>query len=445
MANIDLVDHLVVVVLENRSFDHMLGYLSLSGRNDVDGLLDTPAFRDRYANKPPAGGKPYYSTPLTPDLLPFDPPHTRKPINQQMDLGPDGVPRMTGFVKALGSASPAERNAVMTYQLPDVVWTYDYIAANYAISDRWFSSVPASTQPNRLMFMCGQTTRDEQALQLPVLPTVYEWLNEHKVEWRTYYRGNWPFVIIMPHPNFGRRLVHDPQLNEFSAAWNDPACPSVIFIEPRYYFGPLQSKPECDHPYTRASVTPGQRLIYEVLRVVASNQSRWRKTMVLVTYDEHGGLFDHVAPPRFVTPCGENPPFAFLGIRVPALVVSPFTPRRTVLGSGSGHVFDHTSILRFLGDRWGEGHYNEWVDARNVSSLGEFVMNVPTPDSKLILPDDRKDPPVADASKDDSAIPEEALPIAEYLRQRVAQEGLSAVQSDFPELAHILPYLVTAQ
>jgi phospholipase C len=433
-------------MMENRSFDHMLGYLTLSGRAEVDGLEENDEFRDRYANRQAPGEKAYYPAPLEPDRLSSGPPHTRPFVNQQLDLGHDGQPRMTGFVRALGHSSDAERQEVMSYQLPNNVWAFDFLAERYAISDRWFSAVPASTQPNRLMFMCGKTTRDAQSVELPRLPTVYEWLNEHGVTWHTFYRGNWPFITLMPHPSLGEHMTRDHDLTRFREVWRSPECPSVVFVEPRYWLGPLQPGADDDHPHAGATIRPGQLLIHQLLDAIASNQDRWRKTLLVITYDEHGGLFDHVSPPQITTSCGTHPPFAFLGPRVPAIVVSPCVIPRSVLGRDSQHVFDHTSILKFVGARWGDGKYSPEVDARPVSSLAEFVRRDAAEDDVLAVPQAPAAPEVlqmeaAGPENGPFALPDDALPIAAILRRRIAEHGAEAVLAEFPDIEAAMPLL----
>ena len=139
----------------------------------------------------------------------------------------------------------------------------------------------------------------------------------------------------------------------------------VVFIEPTYTDTHI-GVPSDDHPPT--SITRGQEVFRKVYRALTSNPAKWSKTMLVVTYDEHGGFFDHVSPLRIPTsppPGASYRPFKSTGVRVPAMVVSPFV--------SAGRVFkqplDHTSILRLLGEKFGDGSYSDVVDRRQAGPV----------------------------------------------------------------------------
>ena len=148
----------------------------------------------------------------------------------------------------------------------------------------------------------------------------------------------------------------------------------MIFIEPIYSDAPHVG-PACDD-HAPAGIKAGQEFLFEAYRALRRSRDVWRRSVMVVTYDEHGEFFDHVSPPAVVT---EPPPNAFytdrfesLGIRVPAMVISPFVKP----GSVHHGVLDHTSILKFIGEVFGGGHgYSAAVDARPVGSVMDVLDN----------------------------------------------------------------------
>lgn len=156
--------------------------------------------------------------------------------------------------------------------------------------------------------------------------------------------------------------------------------PSVIFIEPEYADAPM-SDPNDDHP--PAPVSKGQDFVREIYEIVSSNEARWRKTMMIVTYDEHGGFFDHVPPPEIASTAG-GVAFETLGPRVPALLVSPHV--------GAGVVFserlDHTSVLQLIAERFGDGKgYSDAVDARQtyLGRIANALLTEPRPQRPVAM------------------------------------------------------------
>ncbi len=335
-ADIRRIEHIVVVLIENRSFDHVLGYLSRpGGRTDVDGIVP-------------------------------DPPHERDTIALQ--IGTIGTPNaMQGFVQSYARRQPPppDESLVMGY----------YRAPDVPIAD-FFAALPTGTQPNRLMAMSGATARDVNA---PVLlndqDLVYDWLTARNIPWRVYHHGVLPFFALMPKwqpvilhelavellglPTRFRRYQHFER-----DVHADPTFPPVVFIEPEYTDGPHHA-PDDDHPPT--PIARGQAFLRSVYQALTANPERWRRTLLLITYDEHGGFYDHVSPLVLRTdPPTPNayPPFETTGVRVPAFLVSPFVEPGAVVHTP----LDHTAMLAFLGERFDPGAtYSPAVDARQGS------------------------------------------------------------------------------
>ena len=265
-ANLEKVDHVVVVMLENRSFDHMLGYLSLTGRRaDIDGLR--PGLANQHQ------GRTYPAHHLAATAVDLDPDHSAGAIDQQIAGG-----NMSGFV-ASAAATLAARGAgdgdpgcVMGYYDGTDVPVYDHLAEEFAVCDRWFSSVAGATLPNRLYALCGVAagSRDDRPSYLPPLyhqPSFVRHLDAHKVSWRWYSFD--PGTLRLADVHY--RLGHHDRFGYFSKTglpWKtifditcNPKIPSfledaaagtlrqVSWIDPAFTnFNPLGFPVNDDHP-----------------------------------------------------------------------------------------------------------------------------------------------------------------------------------------------------
>jgi phospholipase C len=371
------IETIVIVILENRSFDHMVGYLSLPSANPpmpVDGLRDDPAWLAAQANKASQG------QPIAPYKLMggiqamLDPPHDLPAITGQIDTPAAFQPpaKMGGFVQSYEGKNPDNKQLVMGWYGADAVPTFDFLARNFAICDNWFSSLPTGTQPNRLIAMSGKSSlKDNATGPLPNQPLVYEWLSKNKIHWCTYQWGGiagHPFFFLMPKWTVKILLsLSDPfnsgsfrRYDGFHDQWTaDAPMPSVIFIEPKYTDDPIGwPAPNDDHPPT--GIAKGQDFVRRIYQTLISNPTRWANTMMIVTYDEHGGFFDHV-PPLPIKDKAQGHQFQTTGPRVPALVVSPHVAPGTVFHGK----LDHTSILRLLAERFTpDKPYSDAVTAR---------------------------------------------------------------------------------
>lgn len=369
------VDTVVIVLMENRSFDHMLGYLGLppySGNIEGLQIKDDPRFANPYNGQ---SYLPYHSVRLD---MPHDPPHERLWIKEQIGSPIGGSRSMNGFVQSyymdgkLAGPEPGITPEVMGYFTPAELPVTDFFAQKFTVCDHWFSSIPASTQPNRLMAMAGYTLIDGNANVLKDQYLVYDWLNDHRVNWRVYHEGI-PFFALMPRvvpqllgPHF-RGL--DQLANDFREE-SDATFPDVIFVEPTYTNAPHMTVPTDDH--APSSVAGGQDFLRSLYLSLVGNPERWARTIMTLTYDEHGGFFDHVSPMSISSeaPRGATyPAFDCSGVRVPGLVISPLAKEGAIYSKP----LDHTSILSFLARKFGRGEdYSEEVAARERVFTGRI-------------------------------------------------------------------------
>jgi phospholipase C len=396
------IDTFVIVMLENRSFDHMCGYLSLPDADPtmpVEGLRDDANWLRSFENERSAGDfVPIHALTSTLQNMP-DPPHEDSDIGPQITTKSRGTGSLGGFVKSYLNADPrpADPTPVMGYYKKDAVPVFDFFARNFAICDHWFSPLPAGTQPNRLMAMAGESHIHHNVadpLEFPDQQLVYDWLGAipghetkgYPLRWCAYQPGGLPFFSLMkrwwPHIMFGRndlsQLGAFRYYMKFADHWKagDDFIPDVVFIEPNYTDDPTArlNKPCDDHCPT--GITEGQTFLAHIYNTLISNEDLWASTALIVTYDEHGGFFDHVPPIDAPVTAGGTG-FKTTGVRVPAFVISPYVKP----GSVFSNKVDSTAILHMLAERFTPGtSYSEAVAGRQkyLEPLSEIFDNAPS-------------------------------------------------------------------
>lgn len=343
------IKYFIVLMLENRSFDHMLGYLK-SPDYQIEGLDGHEANED--ANEEDVGVS---NTARYAGDFDTDPGHDFEDVNIQLfgtrTPSAGAMADMSGFVKSYaircnGDISVSHR--IMKCFDPARLPVLTTLAKQYALCDHWFSSIPGPTLPNRLFAHAGTSggRLDMAPEYLSGFKTIHEVLDKADVS-STIYADGWSGLATIPY-----LLKYQTQffatLDDFYQGCKRGKLSSYTFIEPRYGTAPDSGgvlRPQNDqHP--DSDVAEGENLILRIYQAIRSNKKIWNNCLFVVTYDEHGGLYDHVPPPATVSPDGKssvNPNFDFtrLGLRVPAVLISPFIQPRTIVKDQ----FDHTSLL----------------------------------------------------------------------------------------------------
>jgi phospholipase C len=346
------VDTIVVVMMENRSFDNVLGYLrhpEFGNRTDVDGIEDLANPDYVNVNSDGEGKSPFW---MADGRFFSDLPHGADEVHKQLKFAPLARRHlMTGFVEAFEEEfhSKVADPPVMGLLRPADLPTTSVLADHYTVCDRWFACVPTSTAPNRLMSMCGATALRDTHVLLPEQQTVYDWLSDHHVRWRVYAAGL-PFFALMPRVSEFILTGHFRRIDDLARDLETEGpdeWPQVIFVEPDYYDCPVHFQPPCDnHP--PLGMAAGEAFVAGVYRTLAASP-RWQRSVFILTYDEHGGFFDHVAPlpVSYRNPNGAVA-FETTGPRTPTIVAGPYAPR------AASHVqLDNTSILQLIAERFG--------------------------------------------------------------------------------------------
>jgi phospholipase C len=342
------IEHIVVLMLENRSFDHMLGYLSLEGgRQDVDGLTGNES------NLDDDGNEHKVQRMASPTVMEQDPCHEWDCVEEQLD------DQNGGFVTSYAKHVTQHPELVMHYFNAQDVPVYDHLAREYTICDRWFCSVPGATQPNRAYGLAGTSDGRKENFSAAELglggggfkaKTIFEML-PNNVSWRYYSHD---VAGLRFFKKFKASVVPQiDKIDKFLDAAQQGSLANVVFIDPDFSKSVYPGAPNDDHP--THDIRHGQNLVSRVYNaLLTGGNSLWSKTLLVVTYDEHGGFYDHVSPRDFTPADGNGAEFQQYGPRVPAFIVSPWAARGKAYGSRSHGlqstrvVFDHTSILRTI-------------------------------------------------------------------------------------------------
>lgn len=346
------IERLVVLMLENRSFDHMLGFLKKQNPV-IDGLngdeWNYPALEtaSNVTVTPHAGD--------VEDLNP-DPNHEFAHVTFQISSvgDPVGNPDMRGFVRDYYTLrrDPDHAAKIMNCFTPETLPILSTLAMEYAVCDRWFASVPGSTIPNRMFVhgasSAGSLTQDAVAGPF-ALHTIFESFDATTPHDYAIYTSGASILLANKYLIQNQAKFFDYANFVFDATNGN--LPAYTFIEPRYDDdgeGHFANSQHPDFPVDR-----GEALIREIYYALTQSPD-WTSTLFLIIYDEHGGIFDHVPPPILtqnpiyknlpVTPSGPPDVFDFtrLGVRVPAVFVSPCIPRGTVINDCD---YEHSSVV----------------------------------------------------------------------------------------------------
>ena len=367
------IQHIVHLMLENRSFDHMLGFLYEESGNVSPAGAAFEGLTGQEAN-PDSSGKSvsvYKIDPAGPGayFMPgADPGEGYANTNSQLfGSGHAPVPPVAtnqGFVtnfdatiawdQRVGRSVQAGTTAadIMGIFPPAALPVLSGLARGFAVCDHWFSSVPTQTFPNRA-FACAATSQGHMndGSSSYTVPSIFGLMGAHGLSWKIYgydaeplTRKNFPDTTNAPDTHFGK-------FSDFKADAANGQLPQYSFLEPDW-----GSKGNSQHP--NYDVALGEQLMHDVYYALRGGPG-WNQTLLFITYDEHGGCYDHVPPPSGAVPPDDTPgEFAFdftrFGVRIPAVLVSPLIPAGTVFRVAAGSMpLDHTSVLKTIETRWG--------------------------------------------------------------------------------------------
>lgn len=331
------IDHVVVVMMENRSFDHYLGSLTVEeGREDVDGLTGAES-------NPDADGVDVPVYHLMTDCLEADPPHSWSTSHDQFNDGAND-----GFVQTYAQRSGFSGHEVMGYHVREQLPVHYGLADHYCVPDRFFASVLGPTWPNRFHAQCGTSygmdnnAREDAPFDVD---SIFLQVDAAGHDWRIYYTDV-PFTAIYQDHWVDERMAMS---EDFARDCERGDLPALTWIDPGFSIND-------DHPPHHPIL--GQAFLGMVYEALAQSPL-WERCLLVITYDEHGGFHDHVAPPTTEDDYASEG-FDQLGFRVPVLVVGPWVKQGVV-----STTFDHTSVLAFLADHLGFDRWTTRMQAAN--------------------------------------------------------------------------------
>ena len=420
--NLQKIQRFVVLMMENRSFDHLMGYLK-TVNPAVYGLTG-----NEYANFPnPATQQPPASTvdSTAEFAMPFDPPHEFMDVQKQLYgpaagdtvAAPKANPRvatapMSGFlycgnqVADANASSKGQGYRVMQCFGVGEVPCIMTLAQEFALFNFWYSSLPGPTWPNRFFVHAATSGGLSDSPATGAIlggysfqnGTIYDALTKAGKEWRIYHDGlpqtagidSLRGEYVNPFTTNFRHMSH------FAQDVQAGTLPDYTFIEPHYggFLATSYAAGNSMHP--QDDVRLGDALIKQVYETLRGSDY-WQDTVLIITFDEHGGFFDHVSPPAAV-PTGDDARYAnaadnfkfdLYGVRVPAIVISAYTPQGLVIGSDPADPatrFDHTSILATVQARFGLPPLTARDKAANTLAAA-LSLDTPRTDAPLTLPD----------------------------------------------------------
>lgn len=366
------IQHVVVLMLENRSFDHLFGLYAPAeglGSGDYSNLLrpleDESATNVRIHAK---GGAPWAID------KGLGPSHSLNGTTLQLFGSKEGptstAPRNSGFVASYASALRSDNVRPKMGDVAKVMLSFEHqrlpaiskLAEEFVLCDHWFAEVPGPTQPNRLYVHAGTSAgyAHNDWAHVFDFDTVYNRLEERQKTWATYFSDDNEVAKFskVNDRTESFRVFED----KFVADAKAGQLPNYTFVIPR--FAASGAGEPVNSMHAPDDIRPGDTLIADVYEALRANEEAWAKTLLIVTFDEHGGFFDHVEPAATVNPDGINSPapgdpasfapkfdFSRLGLRVPTLLISPLLPKGKVVSTA----YQHTSIIATLRELWGLG------------------------------------------------------------------------------------------
>jgi phospholipase C len=386
------IEHVVVVMMENRSFDHLLGWMP-----NANGIQAGLSYPNKNGVLEPTARLNYYVGCSHPD-----PDHSYAGGRSEYDGG-----KMDGWLRT----STNDSFSIGYYEEADLP-LFSTLARNFTTLSNYFPSILSSTFPNRVFQHAAQTDRLTNSLDLSTLPTIWDRLLDAGLSCRYYY-SNVPFLALWGLKYVGISSLYAEFLLD-AAAGN---LPSVCFVDP--WFTILDDGTgNDDHPH--ADLRKGEIFLREIVSALSSSP-HWSNTVLVINRDEWGGFFDHVVPPRVIAPNGVDTDLvdgrALLGCRVPTLVVSPLARGNPAKPRIDSLVYDHTSVLKLIEWRWNLQPLTSRDASDEIANLA-LALNFAAPDPSLPPLPVIAEPPLDSCTLDDllGALDEKGRPVVDTAR-----------------------------
>jgi phospholipase C len=397
------IKHVFVLMLENRSFDHLLGFSDITGSDAgtgqataIDGLTGSESNSHDGISYPVVRGAP--------DRAPHDPSHNfLGTLHQLCGAGAryiSGEPYPpidnSGFASSYGKSHPEQPDGAMRCFTPDQLPVITALAREFVVCDRWFGSMPGPTEPNRFFVHAATAGHFDNApthaeyvgaFSSPWSGvafengTIFDRLSDAKVKYRIYACDSFPNVAML------KGISRTFDIDDFDDFAEDVASDSYdasyTFIEPSY--DPFSEFSDGNSQHPLGSVVAGEQLIKQTYEAIRRSPI-WESSMLIITYDEHGGFYDHVAPPPAPPTGSKGRAYGFtfdqLGPRVPAIVISPLIPRNLI----DHRTYEHSTVAATLTRLFGLKDLTT-RSARTSDLKSLATLEAPRTDAPMRLPD----------------------------------------------------------
>jgi phospholipase C len=398
-SNMENIEHIVVLMMENRSFDNLLGWLAKNPTTSPWPAVNIPAktpptfdglLPNAYSNTDKNGATvfategthpwpPYRPAPQTGHYPPPIPDNDALTVpnpdpneaydsvtNQIFGIPPGRDPDMSGFLQDYATANPVSPNQIMEAYAPSQASVINNLAMNFAVCDRWFAPVPSETWPNRGFMHAGSSAGyvNNHLISPYDIDTIFNILSNQDKTWGVFSDSTIvPSLVsvqfhnsLRPYPgNFRHFSAFQQCCQAASTAAPGAKLPAYSFVEPVLLAQGDGDLFENDY-HPPSSIKAGEYFLAQVYECLRTSPYR-DKILFVVLFDEHGGCYDHVPPPSGAAPPAPGPigtngfKFDRFGVRVPAIVVSSYVQAGTVFRAPEGATpYDHTSVLATLRD-----------------------------------------------------------------------------------------------
>ena len=393
----DKIKHVVVLMEENRSFDHMCGFFP-----GVNGLNGTEY---NLLNVSDPNSKRIYVNKTSPYVGPFDPNHgcgatTDKVygVTDSHQPSAHAVPTMDGFAQFEGKHHK-DPSSVLNMFTPETLPVMSTLAAEFNLFDKFFCSVSGPTWPNRLFQLLGTSRGDTSTSHwndhgvLYPGKTLFDLFDEAGYESKFYYADVPLEAMIVERLSFDPTKFHT--MDDFKKDARQGSLPTFSYMNPRWFVDPVDPFKGANDQHPDHNVANGERLmkdVYEILR----DSPNWNNTLFIITYDEHGGFYDHVPTEEAPAPGDDIPSFPEkdfgfnrTGLRVPTMLISPWVEKGKVIGAPENQgdsQYELTSIIKTMREMFGLGEPLTKRDAWAASFADQFL-DTPRTDCPMTLPD----------------------------------------------------------
>jgi phospholipase C len=406
------IKHIFVLVLENRSFDHMLGAIPIRGTDADTGVATQTNRRSdkAYNDVVNADGSTsrYYVGTGQARSVGIDPGHEFG--DTLVGLGGKGATYPpyptavnTGFAQEFALKSSTPGTIMLSYTEDDVP-VIAQLAREFLVCDNWFSSMPGPTWPNRLFYHAASSagmddspstgdTITEELVEGVIFDngTIYDLLDSENIDWAVYHGDDLPQVMALAGMDLATIAEHYHGMDDFAGDLARGDVANYVFIEPDYGDDITGNTYRCgtsQHPLD--DITHGERLIKQVYEAIR-NSPLWEQSLLIIAYDEGGGFYDHVEPGTTAAPGDgvtdpdddfHNFDFTQLGVRIPAVICSPWIPRNLI----DHRVYEHASVPSTVEKLWSLPHMTDRdAHARDLASL--LTLAAPRTDAPTTLVD----------------------------------------------------------